>query len=105
MLSTDLSKSLQSFPSIYHHFKGFFCADTKPKSLKANEFVIFNTDVSDGPGKHWFCVLKIAPSTLEVFDSLGIDHEKRTFLQSNLHLPGIKEIEFNEDLLIIPTVK
>ena len=40
-------------------------------------------------------MVKYSSTSLEVFDSLGVDLTKRKFLDENIHLRGIKDIEFN----------
>jgi len=95
MLSVEFSEKLEKFPNLKKFYDGTFSSDTIPKSLKKDHFIICNTDVSTGPGQHWYCVLKSEKNTLECFDSLGIDHIKKNFLKLNFQLKGITEIEFN----------
>jgi len=95
MLSVEFSEKLDKFPNLKKFYDGTCSSDTIPQSLKNHHFIICNTDVSSGPGQHWYCVLKSENNTLECFDSLGVDHIKKEFLKQNFHFLGIEEIEFN----------
>lgn len=95
MLSTEFSENLEKFPNLKKYCDGIFASDTLPKSLKKDHFVICNTDLSTGPGEHWYCVLKSEKNVLECFDSLGINEVKKEFLKEKFKLKGIEEIEFN----------
>ena len=79
MLSPEFSEKLSHFPNLKKYFQGVFSADTIPSKINNKSFLICNTDIKNGSGKHWYCVLKFAPSILECFDSLGIDDQKKTF--------------------------
>jgi hypothetical protein len=59
MQSSDFEKYFDTFPQLKKHFKGIFSINTLPKSLKFRDFLICNTDISTGPGIHWFFILKI----------------------------------------------
>lgn len=95
MLSVEFSEKLEKFPSLKRFYDGTCSSDTIPKSLKKDHFIICNTDLSTGPGQHWYCVLKTENNTLECFDSLGIDHVKKEFLRNNFNFHNIDEIEYN----------
>jgi len=95
MLSSDFIDIFSRLPNIKSEYKGTFSADKLPKKLKQHNFAIINTDLSSGPGIHWYVMFKYSSSSLEVFDSLGIDSIKRNFLDENVQLSSIKEIEFN----------
>ena len=95
MLSSEFSKIFHLFPNIECEYLGHFSADTIPLKLKVNQFAIINTDTSFGKGKHWYCFLKYSSSSLEVFDSLGVNKQKKEFLSQNLRLSGIKDLEIN----------
>ena len=95
MNSKELTDSLKNFPHLLRNCDGIFSADTLPQKLKKNHFIICNTDISSGPGKHWYCVVKLAQDTLELFDSLGIDEPKRAFIASHFRQRGIYKIKFN----------
>jgi len=95
MLSSELSTIILDVDSIKSHFLGCYSSDNLPKAIKKNQFAIVNTDISTGIGKHWYAIFKYSNCLLEVFDSLGIDHDKKKFLQQNFSR-GTKEIEFNK---------
>lgn len=96
MLSSQFQESLQCFPQTIKFFDGIFAADLIPHKLRKNRFIICNTDTSDKPGSHWFCLIRFNES-IECFDSLGVNEAKKTFL---LSLPlctqsNALELEFN----------
>lgn len=95
MESPEFSEKLSNFPEIKKYFEGIFSADNLPKKIKKNCFIICNTDVSTGPGKHWYCIVKLSSTILQCFDSLGIDNTKKNFIVSNLKQKGIEQIKFN----------
>jgi len=95
MLSSDFAVAFSNLPNIESVFRGVFSADKLPRNLKKCNFAIINTDVSSGPGLHWYAIIRYSSSILEVFDSLGIDTSKRAFLNDNINFRGIKEIKFN----------
>ena len=86
---------MSNFPEIRKHFQGVFSADNLPQKIKNNSFIICNTDLRSGPGKHWYCVVKLTTTILECFDSLGIDNGKKMFIASQLRQKGIGRIKFN----------
>ena len=95
MLSNEFYEKLQNFPLLLSKFDGIFSSDTIPKKVKKDHFAICNTDVSSGPGQHWYCYVKVDRQTIECFDSLGITEEKKIFLQRKLCFSGISKINFN----------
>lgn len=95
MLSPQFQEKLNSFPHIKAKFDGVYSADNIPRNIRKDHFIVCNTDVSSGPGKHWYCILKSEANTLECFDSLGIDQAKKQFLKNSCHFPSIKKIRFN----------
>ena len=95
MESPEFSEKLSNFPEIKKYFEGIFSADNLPKKIKKNCFIICNTDVSTGRGKHWYCIVKLSSTILQCFDSLGIDNTKKNFIVSNLRQKGIQQIKFN----------
>lgn len=95
MLSPEFEQKLSQFPNLKKHFGGVFSADTIPSKIKLKSFLVCNTDVHKGPGKHWYCIVKINSTTLECFDSLGIDTEKKLFLESSFNHKNIRKIKFN----------
>ena len=94
MLSSEFASKLASF-SLQNHLQGIFAADNLPRNIKKDHFIICNTDVIKGKGQHWYCILKIENNVLECFDSLGIDQEKKVFLQKNFNYKNITKIKFN----------
>ena len=95
MISPEFAEKLSHFPNLKKHFGGIFSADSLPIKIKPKSFIICNTDVEKGPGKHWYCVVKLNTSVLECFDSLGIDSEKKLFLETHFHQKNIKKVKFN----------
>lgn len=96
MLASEFGKYFDIFPNFKHHFDGVFPSDLIPKTLRKNHFIICNTDSSNGPGIHWYCFVNIENS-IECFDSLGIDKDKKIFLSSLqfLRKQYIIDVEFN----------
>ena len=80
MIASEFHQKLLNFPNVKKSFQGVFSADTIPTKINNKSFIICNTDIKNGSGKHWYCVIKLQPSILECFDSLGIANEKKNFL-------------------------
>lgn len=95
MLSSDFNLIFENFPKVRNLFDGTCSADTIPKRLKLRRFLICNTDRKDGPGVHWFAIIKTSKNVIEVFDSLGIDEVKCNFLKNNLHFNDVEEVFYN----------
>ena len=95
MLSNQFAEKFQKFSNLKNQLQGVYSADTLPREIKKDKFIICNTDVSSGEGKHWYCVLKLENNVLECFDSLGITREKKLFLENNFRQRYIKKIKFN----------
>jgi len=101
MKSSELVKCISEFPYLNTFFAGIYAKDNIPKKLKHNNFIIVNTDFLNGPGIHWYCLLKIN-DCIECFDSLGVDSDKKSFLFS---LPIVKkstELDLNTTPLQLP---
>ena len=96
MQGFELNEFFNQYPILQKHYQGIFAINTLPKILKFRHFLICNTDQSSGSGEHWFCFLRNSKSSIECFDSLGINAEKKAILQENCKFRGIKSIEFNE---------
>ena len=96
MQGFELNNFLDHFPMLKKHNAGIFAINTLPKSLKFRHFCFCNTDVHDGVGIHWFCLLRNSKDTIECFDSLGIDDKKLNVLKTVCKFRGVKELEFNE---------
>ena len=77
------------------NFGGVFARDTLPPSLQVGDVIVCNTDVSDGPGKHWVAWYRRSEDEYEFFDSLGkkpddywlfppFNNKRSTFLPSRI---------------------
>jgi len=95
MLSSQFLEVFENFPNIQKVYLGCYSSDKLPKKIRINHFCIVNTDISAGSGIHWYIVVRYSKKILEVFDSLGINEDKKQFLQRNFQLDGIEEIIFN----------
>ena len=95
MEGTEFQKYFNHFPYLLNYYRGTFAIDTLPKTLKTDQFLIFNNETSDKKGQHWLCLYKEKKNLL-CFDSIGIDGSKRILLEKYCKLKGIKEIIFNE---------
>jgi len=76
------------------NFGGIFAADTVPKSLKKNHFIIVNLDPQHLPGSHWIGVVRLN-NLVECFDSLGTTAEKQDFLKSKFVFRGVTHLSYN----------
>ncbi len=79
MQGSEIKTIFTNVPLIKNHFKGIFSIDTLPKLLKKRTFLICNTAEHNKQGEHWFCICR-TDSQIEVFDSLGINSNKRDLL-------------------------
>jgi len=95
MISTEFAEIFELFPNIKQLYLGAYSADTLPSQIKTSHFIVANTDLSSNVGKHWYIIYRYSSSILEVFDSLGIDSDKKNFLESNLKLSGVKKVIYN----------
>jgi hypothetical protein len=95
MEGTEFQKYFNHFPYLKNYFVGTFAINTLPKTLKKNQFLVFNSDTSDKKGQHWLCLYK-ENKKLFCFDSIGIDENKKSLLEKYCKLKGIQEIHFNE---------
>jgi hypothetical protein len=95
MQSSEFQKYFDSSPVLKNHFIGVFSIDTLPKVIKYRKFCICNTDVQSGNGKHWICFVRTCKNSIELFDSLGIDDEKKSLI-SRFCKFKVNEIVFNE---------
>ena len=73
MESSDFVSYLSKFPSVLKLFDGVYSFDKIPTKLPVNHFIICNTDISTGSGKHWFCIYRFNQQLIECFDSLGVN--------------------------------
>ena len=95
MEGSEFQQYFNHFPYLKNYFIGTFAIDTVPKSLKNNEFLIFNSETSDKKGQHWLCLYK-EQKRLLCFDSIGIDVSKKALLENYCKIRGITEIMYNE---------
>ena len=95
MQSSEFNNYFNTFPHLKNHFIGVFSINTLPKSIKYRKFCICNTDVQSGNGKHWICFIRTDKNSIELFDSLGIDSEKKLLISKYCKFQ-VKEIIYNE---------
>jgi hypothetical protein len=95
MQSSEFEKYFNCIPILKNHFIGIFSIDTLPKVIKYRQFCICNTDVQSGNGKHWICFVRTNKNSIELFDSLGVDENKKNLIK-NFCKFRIKELIFNE---------
>lgn len=94
MYSDQLKLLLDSNRHIKSRCKGIFSADTIPKRIAVQKFVVFNTAPKGHRGQHWVALFRIDKDTYEYFDSLGA---KLDFMRSVLSVNGT--VQFNETQL------
>ena len=95
MQSSDFNKYFEAVPIIKKHFIGVFSIDTLPKKIQLKSFCICNTDIQSGNGKHWICFVRSSKTSIELFDSLGVDAEKKSLVTKFAKF-NVNEIIFNE---------
>jgi hypothetical protein len=72
MNASEIRAFLESFPGINKFLKGILPIDKADLSkLGRKDFYIINTAKSCEDGKHWFVILNVSNSSLEVFCSAG----------------------------------
>ena len=98
MQGAELNAFLDNFPNLKKHYLGIFAINTLPKTIKFRQFLICNTDQSSGPGVHWFAFIRNSKSTIECFDSLGINSVKKQNLENYCKFRSVSELEFNESV-------
>ena len=98
MQGSEFSEIFERFKHLKELYAGCYSSDTIPKAIKTNNFIIINTSPSETVGKHWFCMYRPHPSKLEVFDSLGIDSDKKNVIINSCSFKGIREIEWNKTI-------
>ena len=103
MESSEFSICFAKFPIISKLFHGTCSIDTIPKTLKVRHFLICNTDLSSGNGKHWFCLLRTSRVEIECFDSLGITDEKKKIIVEALKIRGVQKLKLNRSPVQLPT--
>ena len=102
MISTDIADFFSNYPHLKRYFLGIFNVDTIRKNIPVNHFLICNTDLSSGPGQHWFVLFRYSVSELECFDSLAVGADRQTFLRS-VKFRGIRELHYNQSPVQLPT--
>ena len=95
MQGSEFQQYFDKYPCLKKHFVGVFAIDTIPTTLKNRQFCICNTDKSDGNGIHWFCFVRIS-KTIECFDSLGINPQKKNILEQKCQFKNVTNIHFNQ---------
>ena len=95
MISNEIIEFFNRYPHLKKYFLGIRNIDTLSKTVPINHFVICNTDLSSGPGKHWFVLFRYNQRELECFDSLGVGAERQAFLRS-VKFKSIRELNYNE---------
>jgi hypothetical protein len=95
MQSSEFQKYFDSAPILKNHFIGVFSIDTLPKTIKYRKFCICNTDVQSGTGKHWICFIRSDKNSIELFDSLGVDAQKKNLIKTFCKF-SVRELTFNE---------
>ncbi|MBM3938637.1 MAG: hypothetical protein FJ333_08315 [Sphingomonadales bacterium] len=97
MFASEILNALQN--SVFKNFfYGICAADTIPKNLKENHFIIVNTDKSTGEGKHWYAIVR-RQNVVECFDSLGVNEEKKNNLISKINFRNVEFLTFNTTTL------
>ena len=103
MESSEFAIYFKKFPIVNKLFDGTFSIDTIPITLKLHHFIICNTDLSSGLGKHWFCLLRRSRNEIECFDSLGITEEKKKVIIQAVKIRGIQKLLINSSPVQLPT--
>lgn len=85
---------INKFPSIKQYFDGVFSLDLMPNSLKLRHFCLCNFDLSSGKGTHWYIILRYDNSSYELFDSLGLNDDKKSLLKKYCKIK--KDLIFNK---------
>jgi len=96
MLGCELVEKINEYCSIKHSFKGVYSINTLPKYFKKREFLFCNEDLSQNPGTHWLCFLKINQNSFECFDSLGVNENKINLFKKYLKFQKKFSLKFNE---------
>lgn len=97
MLANELINAIKKV-IFKKYFGGIFAIDNLPKKIYDKHFIIVNTDISEGPGKHWFTLVRLK-NTIEYFDSLGVDKQKQDFICSHFNITGISYVALNKTQL------
>ena len=103
MISNEIVEFFNRYPHLKKYFLGLRNVDTLSKTIPVNHFLICNTDVSTGPGTHWFVLFRYNQSELECFDSLGFDDTKKQSLINACTFKNISEIKINSTSVQLST--
>ena len=103
MESSEFLVYFEKFPILKKLFSGPCSIDTIPSTLKLYHFLICNTDVSSGHGKHWFCLLRSAKTEIECFDSLGVSEDKKKLILEYLNVRGVRNVKVNTSPVQLPS--
>ena len=104
MESSEFALYFANFPIALKLFDGVYSFDKIPTHIKLHHFVICNTDVSSGTGKHWFCLYRSDKNFIECFDSLGIHDElKKAALLNVCKFKNVAELKINATPLQLST--
>lgn len=79
MISSEFNEIFyQKHANLTKFYKGCFPSNKIPK-IDLYKFVIVNTKDSSSLGDHWYVIYRDSKSSLECFDSLGVNTEKKHF--------------------------
>ena len=96
MESSEFVFYFTNFPTLQKLFDGVYSFDEIPQ-IKLNHFIICNTDIRAGTGKHWFCLYRSNKKFVECFDSLGFsDSSKKTSLINACHFKTKSGLKVNK---------
>lgn len=98
MITSDFYTILEKHPLIGTRLQGVYGSNTL-RQVKLHKFCIVNTMpikfTGELSGEHWYVLYKDSSSTIECFDSLGVNAEKKETLRRRFETSRIKEIDFN----------
>lgn len=102
MQGSDLKSIILRVPSLKNHFLGIFSIDTLPNSINRRTFLFSNTSVQTEVGEHWICICK-ADRGVEIFDSLGLDSNKKDLYSRYCKFKKTPELNINETAFQLAT--
>ena len=104
MESSEFAFYFSNFPTVLKLFDGVYSIDKIPTQIRPHHFLICNTDISAGSGKHWFCLYRSNTNFIECFDSLGINEElKKSTLLNVCKFKNVTEIKINSTPIQLST--
>lgn len=90
-----LTSFIQKIPNLSFHVQGHLAKDTRLKKvLVYPALFVLNTDVEQGPGKHWCIILIFDQAYAEFFDSFGKSPAHYGFAKELLR--HVSNIRYNE---------